>query len=792
MTDFIRQIIDRDLAAGRYPGGVVTRFPPEPNGFLHIGHAKSIVLNFGLAEACAPARCHLRFDDTNPTTEDEVYVRAIQNDVRWLGFDWGEHLYFASDYFETMYGYAESLIERGLAYVDSGSEEEIRAGRGTVTEPGTPSPYRTRTVDENLTLFRQMRDGAFPDGAHVLRARIDMASPNMLMRDPVLYRIRHAHHHRTGDAWCIYPLYDYAHALEDALEHVTHSLCTLEFDNNRELYDWVVTHCPVPSRPHQYEFARLNLEYTVMSKRKLLRLVTEGDVTGWDDPRMPTVAGLRRRGVTPEAIRAFCEMIGVAKADSRVDMAKLEYAIRDDLNPRAPRVLCVLKPLKVVLTNWEEGRVEWLEAPLWPHDIPKEGSRAVPFTRELWIEADDFAEVPPKGFRRLVPGGAVRLRHGYVIRCDEVVKDASGAVVALHCRVDHATRSGGEGASDFGWSPSAVLHWVSASEAKPVRIHLYDRLFSVADPDDAAARAGGDFRDHLNPASLEVLSEAWIEPWVLEQDPAQHFQFERLGFFRRDPVETPEGIVMNRVVTLRDAWAKGQAEGKAGDRKTGSKGASLGGGLGSREAAAPGERAAGSPPQAPVLPEALRPRAAALEASFGLPSTDAALLVREPELEAFFRKATEGHGRATLPAPTAKGIANLLIHALPPLRRGTSWAELRLTSEATAVLVALMESGVISSTGGGQVLEALVSGGGDPEAHVQEMDLALQRGDDVLRPLVEGVVAAHPDKAQGYREGKTGLMGFFMGQAMRAAEGKGDPERIRALLEAALGPSTSS
>lgn len=799
MTDFIRQIIDRDLAAGRYPGGVVTRFPPEPNGFLHIGHAKSIVLNFGLAEEYAPARCHLRFDDTNPITEDETYARSIQDDVRWLGYDWGEHLYYASDYFEEMYRFAEHLIENGLAYVDSSTEEEIREGRGTVTQPGTPSRYRDRTPAENLDLFRRMRAGEFEDGAHVLRARIDMASPNMLMRDPVLYRIRHAHHYRTGDTWCLYPLYDYAHCLEDALEGVTHSLCTLEFDNNRELYDWVVEHTPVPHRPYQYEFARLNLDYTVMSKRKLLRLVSEADVAGWDDPRMPTLAGLRRRGVTPEAVRSFCEMIGVAKADSRVDMGKLEYAIRDDLNARAPRVLAVLNPLKVVITNWPEGddgadgAVEWLDASYWPHDIPKEGSRPVPLTREIYIERDDFSENPPKGYRRLVPGGAVRLRHGYVIVLDEVVKDAEGSMIELHVRYLPHTRSGagGDGGAEAGADqevkPKGTIQWVSASHGVPCQVHLYDRLFSVADPDAAAEASGGDFRDFLNPQALRVVTGAWVEPSV-HSDPADtRYQFERLGYFWRDPGMAEPGtqrhghLIFNRIVTLRDTWAREQAPASGGSptpRQGGERGASK---KESRKKGGSGEAAPKGPPPPPVLtPDEAKVAQSFVEAH-GLAEVDAGLLARDAELRAFFEAALE----VDAPAP-AVSLANWLIHALPPLRKGQPLAALPVTPEGVAQLVALVEQGTLSSRGGSLVFEAMVRRGGDPETLTREMDLVQEGSDDVLQPLVDGVVADFPDKVEAYRGGKTGLVGFFMGQVMQRSGGKADPERARALLEEAL------
>jgi glutaminyl-tRNA synthetase len=544
--DFLRAIVARDLEAGRHDR-VITRFPPEPNGFLHIGHAKSIVLNFGIAAEFG-GRCHLRFDDTNPATEEPEYVEAIQRDVAWLGYDWGEHLYFASDYFERMYDFAEELIRKGLAYVDSQGEEEIRENRGTVTEPGRPSPYRDRSVEESLDLFRRMRAGEFPDGAHVLRAKIDMASPNMLMRDPLLYRIRHLPHYRTGDAWCIYPLYDYAHPLEDAIEGITHSFCTLEFENNRELYDWVVENTSVPSRPRQYEFARLNLDHTVMSKRKLLTLVREGHVSGWDDPRMPTVAGLRRRGVTPEAIRTFCEMVGVAKADSRVDMAKLEFAIRDDLNHRAPRVLCVLRPLRVVITNYPENRLEDVEAPYCPLDVPREGSRKLPFTRGVYIEHDDFMEDPPEHFFRLAPGREVRLRYAYMIRCDEVVKDEQGDVVELRCTYDPQTRGG---RAPDGRRVKGTIHWVSAAHAMEAEVRLYDHLFSKEDPNHVPE--GADWLINVNPRSLEVLTACRVEPALAKAEPGERYQFERLGYFCVDSVDSTESKpVFNRTVTLRD------------------------------------------------------------------------------------------------------------------------------------------------------------------------------------------------------------------------------------------------
>ena len=526
-VDFIREIIREDMRKGTYGGKVLTRFPPEPNGWLHIGHAKSITLNFGVAAEFG-GLCNLRFDDTNPETEDPAFVEAIQRDIRWLGFDWDDRLYFASDYFDQFYEFAVQLVKMGKAYVDSLSEEEIREYRGTVLTPGRPSPYRVRSVEENLDLLARMRRGEFPDGAHVLRAKIDMASPNMKKRDPLLYRIRHAHHYRTGDKWCIYPFYDYAHPLSDAIEGITHSICTLEFENNREIYDWLVDNLIEPPQPRQYEFARLNLDYTVMSKRKMLQLVNEGYVSGWDDPRMSTIAGLRRRGITPEAIRTFSEKVGVAKANSRVDIALLEYCIRDDLNYRAPRVMCVLRPLKVVITNYPEGQVEQLDAPYWPHDVPKEGSRPVPFSREIYIERDDFMEDPPKSFYRLAPGREVRLRYAYIIRCDEVIKDPqTGEVTELRCTYDPATQGG---AAPQGRKVRGAIHWVSAQHALPVEVRLYDRLFLKPNPDDV--EEGKTFKDNLNPNSMEVVTEARVEPSVGD-DPPGSLSVRAAGLLRQ-------------------------------------------------------------------------------------------------------------------------------------------------------------------------------------------------------------------------------------------------------------------
>jgi glutaminyl-tRNA synthetase len=548
--DFIRARVAADVAAGKNGGRVMTRFPPEPNGYLHIGHAKSICLNFGIAAEFS-GLCNLRFDDTNPSTEDVEYVEAIQEDVRWLGFDWEDRLYYASDYFEKLYEYAEALIRMGKAYVDSLSAEEIRQYRGTLTEPGKESPYRNRSIEENLDLFRRMRAGEFPDGAHVLRAKIDMASGNLNMRDPTLFRIRHLSHHRTGDKWCIYPMYDYTHCLSDSIEGITHSICTLEFEDHRPLYDWVLDELQTPCHPQQIEFARLNLTYTVMSKRKLLELVEQKRVQGWDDPRLPTLQGLRRRGYTPEAIRQFCDLIGVAKKNSLIDVALLEHCVREDLNRRAPRVMAVLRPLRVVIENYPEDRVEEMDAINNPEDASA-GTRKVPFSKVLYIEQEDFREVPPPKYYRLSPGREVRLRYAYFIKCVDVVKDPkTGEVVELRCTYDPESRGG---SPPDGRKVKATLHWVSAAHALPAEVRLYDRLLSVADPGEEGEAK--DFKEYLNPNSLEVLTGCQVEPSLAGATGGARFQFERQGYFCVDPDSTPGRLVFNRTVELRDPWAK--------------------------------------------------------------------------------------------------------------------------------------------------------------------------------------------------------------------------------------------
>ena len=783
-SDFIRTIVREDLESGRV-NGVVTRFPPEPNGYLHIGHAKAICLDFGVAQEFG-GRCHLRFDDTNPETEDPRYVEAIKQDVRWLGFDWGEHEYYASDYFEQLYEWAVQLIRKGKAYVDDLSEEEIRAYRGTITEPGRESPYRDRPVQENLELFERMRAGEFPDGARVLRAKIDMAHPNMKMRDPLMYRIRHARHYRRGDAWCIYPFYDWAHGQSDAIEGITHSLCTLEFESNRELYDWYLEQLDLPEgvRPRQYEFARLNLDYTVTSKRKLLRLVQEGHVAGWDDPRMPTLAGMRRRGVTAEAIRRFCDLVGVAKAESRVDISMLEYAVRDDLNARAPRFLCVLQPLRVVLTNWPEGRVEEFEAPHWPHDIPKEGSRTLPFGRELFIERDDFMEDPPKGFYRLAPGREVRLRYAYVIRCEQVVRDAAGEIVELRCSYDPATRGG---ATPDGRRVKGTIHWVSAAHAKKVRVRLYDRLFRVPEP---GARTGN-YLDDLNPDSLVELAECRAEPALAKLPAGVHVQFERLGYFFTDPEESAPGApVFNRVVTLRDSWARLQQRAAAGAGAGAAAGADT---LSARDGeAAPTARAAAAAARRGKRKSAAQARAEARAADpelasryeryreeFGLDEQTADLLTGDRRVAELFEAAV-----AASSEPAA--VAAFCVRELPRLAREGDLAALPFDGGALGRLVAMQERGEITPVVAREIFALLCEQGGDPEAIAARRGLLGTVSEARLAALLDELIATHADKFEQLRGGRTGLAGFFVGQVMQRTSGRADPQAVQQLLHERL------
>jgi glutaminyl-tRNA synthetase len=788
-SHFIRTLIDTHLAEGRY-GHVVTRFPPEPNGYLHIGHAKSICLNFGLAEQYGGV-CHLRMDDTNPSKEETEYVEAIKRDVAWLGFSWQDKMFYASDYFGRFYAFAEDLIRRGLAYVDASTREEVRQMRGTLSEPGTPSPWRDRPAADSLDLLARMRAGEFAEGSLILRAKIDMAHPNMLMRDPPLYRIMRAHHHRTGDAWNIYPMYDYAHCISDALEGITHSICTLEFENNRELYDWVLDALGWPEpRPHQYEFARLNLDYTVVSKRKLLTLVKDGHVDGWDDPRMPTIAGLRRRGVTPEAIRAFAELIGVAKTNSAVDIGKLEFCIREDLSPRSPRVMAVLDPLEVILTNVADGEVEPLSAPYWPEDIPKEGARRVPLTRHILIERGDFAEVPPKGWHRLSPGAEVRLRHAYIIRCDAVIRDDAGAVIRLHCSVDRATRSGGGGEGQR--KVKGTLHWVSRDEAVAAEVRLYDHLFTVAQPE----REDGDFLQHLNPTSKRVVT-AFVEPALRGLAGGAHLQFERHGYFFSDPQDhDPDGrLVFNKVVGLRDTFSAKVAPGAGDASATATHAAAV-------PAPAPKAKKAADQTRPEKLTRAeVRERRfeadAALKARFetfrdslGLPEEDAELCAETHALADFFEAAlaaAHAASKADVVSGMAAAVARWLRNELLRTVKEVPLEALSLTPSDFGTLVARVEAGVVSATSGKQVYAALLAGRSDVDSIIAHDGLTQEDDPAALTSAVAGVLAAHPAELAAYRGGKSQLLGFFIGRALKVTGGRANPERLAEAVRAALG-----
>ncbi|UQA56745.1 glutamine--tRNA ligase/YqeY domain fusion protein [Polyangium aurulentum] len=762
--NFIANIIEEDLASGRH-SRVVTRFPPEPNGYLHIGHVKSICLNFGLARDFKGV-CHLRMDDTNPTTEDVEYVENIQRDVRWLGFDWADKLFYASDYFDRLHGFAVELIKKGKAYVDSLSETEIREYRGTVTEPGRPSPYRDRSVEENLDLFERMRKGEFPEGAHVLRMKGDLASPNMKMRDWPMYRIKRAHHYRTGDKWCIYPLYDFAHSLSDAIEGITHSICTLEFENNRELYDWFVENVDVPARPRQYEFARLNLTYTVMSKRKLLELVKGGSVRGWDDPRMPTIAGMRRRGVTPEALRAFCEEVGVAKANSTVEVEKLEHFIRGDLDRRSPRVMAVLRPLKVVLENYPEDRVEEFDVPYFPDDAARGGARKVPFCREFYIEKDDFALDPPDKWHRLAPGREVRLRNAYIIKCHDVIKHPdTGEVVELRCTYDPASR--GEGGAEGGRKVKGTLHWVSVRHALRAEVRLYDRLFRDERPD--LVEEGVDWKTGLNPESLAVAEGAALEPSLATAEPGKHFQFERQGFFFVDPVDAKPGApVFNRTVSLKDSWAKiaePKAPPKAQERPKAEEKAA--------KRLTPEERLAGLDPARQAEVQRFEGR--------GLGREEAIVLAEDPALGRLFEEAAAAH------ASNLRGVASLVINELPRALKGKSVETLPFGGAAVGELVALIDDRTITPTIAKEVLLAMLEKGGSPRAIVEQKGMRQVSDASAIEPIVDRVIAEHAGEVARYRAGNQKLIGFFVGRVMKLSNGKANAELVNELLTRKLG-----
>ncbi|HTP29653.1 MAG TPA: glutamine--tRNA ligase/YqeY domain fusion protein [Anaeromyxobacteraceae bacterium] len=792
--NFLAQIIEADVSAGRNGGNVVTRFPPEPNGFLHIGHAKSILLNFGLARAYG-GRTHLRFDDTNPITEETEYVEAIEGDVRWLGGDWGQHLYYASDFFEKMYECAERLVREGKAYVDTQSQEAIREQRGSFATPGQNSPFRDRDAKESLDLFRRMRAGEFPDGTCVLRARIDMAHKNVLMRDPLLYRIRHAHHHRTGDSWCIYPMYDYAHPLEDAFEGVTHSICTLEFESNRELYDWVLDNLgPWNPRPHQYEFARLALGYTIMSKRKLLQLVNEKHVWGWDDPRMPTIAGMRRRGVTPDSLREFADLIGVAKNNSVVDIGKFEYAVRTDLERRSPRAMAVLNPLKVIIDNWPKEKSEDIEIPWWPAEPARGGTRKVPLGREIFIERDDFSLEPPADFRRLAPGREVRLAGAYLLRCERVTR-GPGEIAELHCVHDPASR---REAVDRRRA-SGTIHWVDAHRSLPVEVRLYDRLFRVEQPD-----AEGDFLSALNPNSLTMVTGARAEPALADAVPGTWYQFLRQGYFYVDPVDSRPGTpVFNRTMSLKDTWAARTASRpEARQPRTRSKERAPNFPAPATGTSTPLEETQGVPTRKkraefraelraakPVLENRFR----SYQDELGLGEEEADLLSGDEDTCAYYDAALASYLAATAKATGsstgdgARSIARWLLNELLGLAKSAQLTSLPLDPASFGRFVSLVDGGRIAPAAAKALLASLVERGGDPEIRMRELGLAKTEDRGAIDLAIAAALAAQQAEVDRYRAGETKLFGFLLGAVMKRTQGTADPAWIRQLLREKLG-----
>ena len=740
--DFLRTIVENDLKSGKYKE-IVTRFPPEPNGFPHIGHAKSISINFGIARDYN-GHCNLRMDDTNPTKEDTKYVHALEDAVKWLGFDWGDEIYFTSDYFSQIHDYAIKLIKMGKAYVDSLSEDEIREYRGTVTQPGKRSKYANRSVEENLELFEKMKNGEFKDGEHVLRAKIDMSAANMKMRDPLLYRIRNVHHFRAGDEWSIYPMYDFAHCLSDYIEGVTHSICTLEFENNRDIYDWVLDTLELkPPRPYQYEFARLNINYTVMSKRKLLELVEGKYVDGWDDPRLPTIAGYRRRGYTPESILNFCDQIGIAKANSVVDVAQLEFCIRDDLNTKVPRVMCVLDPIKVTIENYEG--FEEIDAPYYPHDVPKEGSRKIPFSKELYIERDDFEENPPKVYFRLTPEQPVRLRHGYIITCKEVIKDENGNITELKAEYYPNSKSGSD---TSGIKVKSAIQWVSAADAKQVEIRLYDRLFKNEAPEGV---------EDLNPDSLKIIKNAFVEPAVITQRPDERFQFERVGYFYADPIDySDEKPVFNKIVGLKDSWAKKtKVKQQATPR------------LQAKKVQIDGEVAPMSDEQKTLFDKFTN--------DLKLNSEVANTLARDTFLSNFFEEALN-----IVESPV--NISNIVVNEVARELKQTEIDALKFTAEHIAQLAKMIDDEIISNKIAKQVFEDIVRTGENPTQIVEAKGLIQISDPSAIIPIIDEIVANNPDNVSKYRVGNTKLLGFFVGQVLKATQGKANPKVVNQLV----------
>ncbi len=739
--DFLRTIVEEDLGSGKYKE-VHTRFPPEPNGFPHIGHAKSICINFGIARDYH-GLCNLRMDDTNPTTEDTKYVEALKDAVEWLGFEWDNSVRYTSDYFPELYDYAVELIKMGKAYVDSLSEDEIREYRGTVTEPGKRSKYAERSVEENLDLFERMKNGEFKDGEHVLRAKIDMSAANMKMRDPLLYRIRHAHHYRAGDKWHVYPMYDFGHCLSDYIEGITHSICTLEFENNRDIYDWVLDTLGLKSpRPYQHEFARLAINYTVMSKRKLLELVNEGKVSGWDDPRMPTIAGYRRRGYTPESIINFCDQIGIAKANSTVDVAQLEFCIRDDLNTKVPRVMCVLAPLKVTIENYEGS--EELDAPYYPHDVPKEGSRKIPFSREIYIERDDFMENPSKGYFRLTPEQPVRLRHAYIITCKEVIKDADGNIIEIKAEYHPDSKSGSD---TSGIKVKSAIQWVDAAEAKRVEVRLYDRLFKDEAPDGV---------EDINPDSLKVIKDALIEPAVILEKPDERFQFERQGYFYADPIDyTDEAPVFNKIVGLKDSWSK--------KKKT------------TEPTPKPQAKKVQIDGEVVPMSEAEQALFDKYTSELGLNTEVANTLARDEHLSSFYEESL-----SILNSPVA--LANIVANEVARELKQMQSSELKFNAKQISELVKMIDDETISSKIAKQVFEEMVKSGENPTQIVEAKGLVQISDPAKILPIIDEVIAKNPDNVEKFKAGNTKLLGFFVGQVLKTTGGKANPKVVNELV----------
>ncbi len=737
--DFLRTIVADDLKAGKYDE-VVTRFPPEPNGFPHIGHAKSIAINFGIARDY-DGHCNLRMDDTNPTTEDTKYVEALKDAVEWLGFDWGDSVYFTSDYFPKIYDYAIELIKMGKAYVDSLNEEEIREYRGTVNEVGKRSKYAQRSVEENLDLFERMKNGEFKEGEHILRAKIDMTAANMKMRDPLMYRIRHVHHFRTGDEWAVYPMYDFAHCLSDYIESVSHSICTLEFENNRDVYNWVLDTLGLePPRPYQHEFARLGINYTMMSKRKLLELVQSGVVNGWDDPRLPTIAGYKRKGYTPESILNFCDQIGIAKANSMVDVSQLEFCIRDDLNTKVPRVMCVINPLKVSIINYEGS--EELDASYYPEDVPKEGSRKLPFSKEIYIDRDDFMENPSKGYFRLTPDQPVRLKHAYIIECKEIIKDADGDIVEIKAHYYPKSKSG---ADTSGIKVKSAIQWVDAATAKEVEVRLYDRLFSCESPEGI---------EDINPDSLKVIKSALIEPVVITEKPDERFQFEREGYFYADPVDySDEKPVFNKIVGLKDSWAKKSKENKPKSQ--------------AKKVQIDGE----------VIPmsEAEQVLFEKYQNELGLNSEVANTLARDEQLSSFYEAALSIHN-------TPITLANIISNEVARELKEKTLSSLKFTAVQVAELVKMLDDTTISNKIAKLVFEEMVKSGDNPTQIVEAKGLIQISDPSKIAPIIDEIIEKNSENVAKFKAGNTKLLGFFVGQVLKATGGKANPKVVNALV----------